>query len=277
METPNPVIYLFLAVGCLSGAAGIVVWIIGYFRGRGQGENARQDSERAPAPNLELERGRASSPPVEAASETLSPTTPSASSERQLAPDEQELLRVVRTVEGKPVVLVRGNRYDRLQDIKDALAERDAAEAVHALLAFAEGWLPALKHIPSQAPPPSAETEEMFLKMLREADLFASGRKPSLLSGGGSVLTAMDQSFQDLVTSPGSRLVAPAEQINSLVQQRLQDRPDLRKHGIIRISTSMDGSLRFHVGLKSFDAVDDITDPQVRALIADAIQEWSED
>ncbi len=278
MENITPVIYLFLALGCLIGSVGIIIWLVGYFRGRDQEETVQRDQETPPAPEPEPEEVR------------LAPSRPGASapappvpSKQTVQTNEQELLRVIRTEAGQAIVMVHGKRYQRLKDIRDGRAERDAAEGLHALLTFAEGWLPALKQA-SPLPPPKesdADAREAFLAMLRQADAFSSGqhgRLSPLLSGSSSVISNMDQSIQGVITShPGKSLVAPAEQINNLVQRRLQDRPDLRKHGIISVTTSKEGDLQFHVGLQTFAVVEDITAPQVRALIQDAIREWSED
>jgi hypothetical protein len=95
---------------------------------------------------------------------------------------------------------------------------------------------------------------------------------------GGSTIAAVDKSMRDLVSPPPlDSLLTPADQINGLVQRRLEDRPDMAKHGHIRLTTGKDGGLRFHVGLQTFTAVDDIPDLKVRALIQDVIREWKED
>ena len=40
------------------------------------------------------------------------------------------------------------------------------------------------------------------------------------------------------------------------------------------MGTYEDGGLRIHVGLYTYKSVDDVPDPQSRALIRDVIREW---
>ena len=181
--------------------------------------------------------------------ETRDPTTGSASA----SAGEPELLRVSRTGKGDIVIHVRGRRYRHLREITDPQVGRDTIEALKTVLAFAEGWLPASP--PTPVPPPARKSsvdEEAFMERLRRANLFAA-KGPSRPSSAG--------------------LVIPAEAINELVQERLQERPELAAQPI-RLSTEPDGRLRIDVGLQSFESVGDIPEPAVRSLIQDAIREW---
>ena len=63
------------------------------------------------------------------------------------------------------------------------------------------------------------------------------------------------------------------EEVNDLVQRRLQQEPDLADH-LITLTTAIDGSLRIYVDHDVFQGVGEITNPRVRALIQDAIREW---
>ena len=63
------------------------------------------------------------------------------------------------------------------------------------------------------------------------------------------------------------------DEIDDLVQQRLQKRPDMAERRV-RLTTGEGGALCIHVDQQTFDAVDDIPDLQVRVLIQDAIREW---
>jgi hypothetical protein len=69
--------------------------------------------------------------------------------------------------------------------------------------------------------------------------------------------------------------LTPADAINGVIQQRLEDRPDLARHNV-RLTTGQDGGLRFHVGLQTFAAAEEISDPEIREFVQDAIQEWRE-
>ncbi len=173
---------------------------------------------------------------------------------------EQELLRVSRTKKGSLAVFVQGQRYRRLLEITEPQVGHETIAALKAVLTFAEGWLPS----PSQpAPRRSTVDEEAFLEQLRQSDLFSLD-KPSGLRGRPGRRTPPRQ-LEPLLT--------PADEINDLVRQRLREQPELARHSI-RLTTGEDGGLCIHVGLQTFDAVNDIPDLQVRALIQDTIREW---
>jgi hypothetical protein len=213
--------YLILALAALAMAGGLLVWVIRY----------------------------AGSKDGSSSGERLNPTTAGTS-----APEgEQELLRVSRTQKGKLVVVVQGRRYRHLREIADPQVGRETIEALKAVLAFAEGWLPTSPQAPSQpASGKSTVDEEAFLEQLSRSDLFSAG-----------------------VTPASSRVgpLMPVEAINDLVQERLRKRPDLAGWHIF-LTTERDGTLRFYVGPQSFESVDDIPEPEVQALIRDAIREW---
>jgi hypothetical protein len=230
--------FLLVIVAFISALVGaLLTWIVGYLTGGDQGERQRNK----PA----VTAGR------------LGP-------EDAAPPGEQELLRVSRVNDDRLAVFVQGRRCRRLQEITDRQVGRETIEALKAVLAFAESWLPALRQAPPQ-PAPSKTTvdEETFLEQLRQRDLFSLG-EPSGSPGQPRKRTAPPP------------LLTPAEEIDNLVQQRLQERPDMARHSI-RLTTGADGSLCIHVGLQTFEAVNDVPDLEVRALIQDAIREWEGD
>jgi len=63
-------------------------------------------------------------------------------------------------------------------------------------------------------------------------------------------------------------------EIDDMVQQRLEERPDLARHRI-RLTTGEVG-LSIQVDQQTFDTIDDVPDPQIKALIQDAIREWED-
>jgi hypothetical protein len=164
-----------------------------------------------------------------------------------------ELLRVSRTGNGGLAVYVQGQRYHHLQEIKDPQVGCETIEALKAVLTFAEGWLPSLQqNSPQCTIRKPAVNEQVFLEQLDRGGLLSprSPARPPL---------------------PGPLI--PVEVINDLVQKRLQERPDLSRWPIC-LTTGVGGSLRIYVGLQTFEAVDDIPQLEVRALIHDAIREW---
>ena len=215
--------YLVLALAALAMAGGLLVWVIRY----------------------------AGSKDSSSSGERLNPTTVGTS-----APEgEQELLRVSRTQKGKLVVVVQGRRYRHLREIADPQVGRETIEALKAVLAFAEGWLPTSPQAPSQpASSKSTVDEEAFLEQLSRSDLFSAGVSPA------------SSQVEPLI---------PVEAINDLVQERLRKRPDLAGWHVF-LTAEVGGDLRIYVGPQSFESVDDIPEPEVRALIRDAIREWED-
>ena len=158
---------------------------------------------------------------------------------------EQELLCVSRTEKGDLAVFVQDQRYRRLSEIKHPQVRSEAIAALKAMLTFAEGWLLSTAPKSPQPVPTTPVVEQAaFLTELRQ-------QAPS--------------------HTPESRTFV--DEINDLVQQRLQERPALAEHRI-HLTTGKDGGLRIHVGQQTFDAVSDIPDLEVRALIQDTIREW---
>ena len=220
-------VYLALALAALAGAGLLLVWVIRYTGSRDGGKP--KDQPQAPA--------TAETPPM-LAEPTLT--------------EERELLRVARTDKGVVGVFVQGQRYHRLQEIRDPQIGCETIEALKAVLTFAEGWLPLKQTTAQAAARKSTVDEEAFLEQLRSSNLFSAGSSSRL--------------------SPSEPLI-PVEVINNMVQERLRKRPDLAAQRIF-LATESRGTLRIYVGMQSFEAVDDIPNAEVRALIQDAIHEW---
>ena len=213
--------YLFLALAALAMAGGLLVWVIRYVGSRDGGK-----------PEGNPDSMTTADPPQAG---------------------EQELIRVSRTEKGKLVIFVQGQRRRHLREITDPQVGRETIEAIKAVMAFAEGWLPASRHVSPQPPPGASDAdEEAFLERLRQTDLFSARRVP-----------------KPTVSEP----LIPVEAINDLVQQRLQERPELTDRHV-NMTTEADGSLRIYVGPRSFESVDEIPETAVRTLIQDAIHEW---
>lgn len=234
MGTLGPEFFL-LVVAVVSALAGaLITWLIGY---------VNREQQRHP-------------PPSTAAQAEPGDYTPA---------DARELLRVSRTKKGL-AVFVQGQRYRHLREVADSQVGRETIEALKATLAFSEGWLPTPQRAPSHpAPEESTVDQETFLDQLRQSDLFPSGGSPRSGRDAGPYGT-MSEPLQ-----PGP--LPLVEEIDDLVQQRLRERPELAGQPV-RLTSGAGGGLRIYVGLQSFDSVDEIPNPQVRALIRDAIREW---
>lgn len=180
--------------------------------------------------------------------------------------DDVELLRVSRTAQGDVIVFVQGEPRQHLREIKDFQQGQDTVTALRAVLAFAEGYLPvgASTQAETSAPAPSEPPidEETFLERLKQTDLFPLEEpKPTLW---GATLSRKAQPLTPLTT--------PADQINELLQSRLES--SSFSHRDIQITTGKDGGICIYVGAQRFTTVEEVPDAEIRALIQGAIDEW---
>jgi len=235
MESPPSFAYLFFAVAVFVIVVGGFVWLVGYIGGKGE----KKPQERK-------------WPSMSATS--AGPETPAPAGER-------ELLRVSRTENDELAVFVQGQHHRHLREIADPQVGRETIQAIKAVLEFSKDWLPAIRQpaAPSTSSPEIGADQETFLA---QSPPPASKKLPGLLTS--------------LQTQTPSNLLDPlplVDEIDDLVQQRLQKQPGLATRHI-RLTTGTAGGLRVYVDQQAFDAVDDISDPQVKAIIQDAIREW---
>jgi hypothetical protein len=177
---------------------------------------------------------------------------------------EQELLRVSRTDAGELTVFVQGQPCNRLRDISDPRAGREAIEALQATLAFAEGWVPFIQKELTEAAVstgPTKPQERHPREPLRPIRPASDSTSATVVRPG--------------VREPGSMLdpLAMVEEIDALVQRRLKERSDLADR-LITLTVGLGGGLRIYMDQQAFQTVDEVDDPHVRALIQDAIREW---
>jgi hypothetical protein len=236
-------IFLVLALALLAMAGGMGVWLFSYVKKEG------------------LDSPKRERPPV-----TETPPKLEASAQS----DVRELLSIYRMEKGDLAIFVQGERYHHLREIRDQRLGNETVEAIKHVMTFAEGWLPTIQQPTPQSTSSRQESttvdEEAFLEQLRQKDLFPV-EKPS---------TGLFSSRRRRKASrPLTPLRTPAEEINELVQKRLQERRGEIKQDIY-LSTGVDGSLCIRVGLQTCTSPDDIADPQIRALVQDAVREWEE-
>ncbi len=231
-------VYLLFPVLVFAAAVGGFVWLISYIGGKGK--KSSHESERQP----------------------VSVTSSEAKAPAQM--DEQrDLLCVSRTKDGL-VISVQGQRRHRLQEITDPRVVRETIEAIKAVLEFSEGWLPATRQqvVQLASSPEDNLDHETFLTQLRQSPPPASKKPSGLLAS--------------LQRQTPSNLLDPlhlVDEIDDLVQQRLRERPELAQRHV-RLTTGATGGLRIYVGQQAFDAVGDVPDSQIKALVQAAIREW---
>jgi len=217
MSTLPPEFFLFVVAIISAIFGGLLIWLVGYISGD--------------------------------KSYNQSPTAATSTEPEAACTDEQELLRVSRTKRGI-VVLVQGQRYRHLREVANSQMGHETIEALKAVLAFAEGWLPTPRQSPPASPKPTVAPGN-FLDQLRQRD-----------------------KFSDKTSEPSQPGPLPmVREINELVQQRLRKQPELIKQNV-RLISGEDGNLCIYVGQQTFSSVGDIPDPQVQTLIRDAIREW---
>lgn len=235
-----PPAFFLIVVAVISAiVGGTLTWLIGYIN-RGWGE---KEAQSRPAP-AEKPSASDASPADDSDAAAVLEEAVAAESEDQA---EHELLRVSRTKEAL-VVFVQGQHRRHLDELVDPQARQEAIDALQAIVTFAEGWLPTPEE-PTHVP---AFDENAFLEQLQG--------EPPLTKVGN-------------VAEPASDLLPFVQEIERLVQRRLESRPDLAEREI-RITTDLMGNLRIYVGQQGFDSAADISDAEVRTLIQEAIREW---
>ena len=164
-----------------------------------------------------------------------------------------DLLRVVASKSG-PTVVIRGEQRQHLRDIRDRETGEEAVTAVKAVLAFAEGWLPALQE---EGDPPDV-----------------SGT-PSRGHVRGAGHPRQQHGPTTGAVGPGSaadplRLV---EEIDRLLQRRLEGHPEFAEEGI-RLTRDVKGRLLIYVGQDRYRSAGEIPDDDVARFIRETIQIW---
>jgi len=241
MDTIPSSVFLLVVLALLAMAGGLGVWLYNYVKNQG------------------LDSPKRERPPIT--------ETPKSGDAAQAG--ARELLSIYRMEKGDLAIFVQGERYHHLREIRDTRLGNETVEAIKHVMAFAEGWLPSVQQQTPQPPAPPESTAmdaEAFLEQLRQRDLFPAEKPAPGLLGARRRRSA---------PQPLPPLRTPADEINELVQKRLQARPGGIKPDI-HLSTGDDGSLRIRVGLQTCASPDDIADPQMRALVQDAIREWKE-
>jgi hypothetical protein len=70
------------------------------------------------------------------------------------------------------------------------------------------------------------------------------------------------------------KLLSVIQEIDKILQEKLDDSP-LSNKGI-QLMENQHQEIRIWVGLQSYDAVDDVPDPEIRALILESVKEWED-
>jgi hypothetical protein len=68
------------------------------------------------------------------------------------------------------------------------------------------------------------------------------------------------------------RPASMVEQINAILEKRLQERPELSRG--IRLAEGPGGAIKVYVGIDSYNGIDDVPGAEIRELIREAVAEW---
>lgn len=91
-------------------------------------------------------------------------------------------------------------------------------------------------------------------------------------------IRAMTEGSSELsFPAPGLRSPTPtlAEQLDEILQDLLRQRPEL-PYRAVRFETLRDGTLGITVGSQRYHRPEDVPDPDLRALLQEAIRQWAE-
>jgi len=164
-----------------------------------------------------------------------------------------DMLRVVASKSG-PTVLIRGERRQHLRDIRDRETGEEAVAAVKAVLAFAEGWLPALR-------------------------AHRQISQPDEVSSPGSTTRSTHPRPESVVrSSPGASGSPPdplrlVEEIDALLQSRLAQHPQFAQEGI-RLTRDVNGRLLIYIGRDRYRSPAEIPDGEIATFIRETIRIW---
>lgn len=198
------------------------------------------------------------------------PSTAATLEATELSPDDgKELLRVSRSRAGALVVFVQGQHYHHLRGVTDPAAQQEAIEAINTVKTFGEGVVPASQPTPPQTiprpPTPANAPPNLELPVRASRKSFARSPAPSSPVPGRSAALRQPGHFLDPLTF--------VDDIDELVQQRLMEQPGFSER-YVHLEAGPGGGIRIHIDHQIFEAVGDITDPQIRRLIQEAIREW---
>jgi hypothetical protein len=152
--------------------------------------------------------------------------------------------------------------------VRNALApdeKRRLIELLTVIRPYLEGGLP------PQAPAMPAPAPRPAMPAPRPAPMtaFAAPAAPAAetLAPDGTPKTLINPDDKKVMASLG--MIA---QIDAILQWRLATSTFARRG--IRVTESPEGGVHVEVGLEKFEAVDDVTDPEVKAFIKASIAEW---
>ena len=205
-------------------------------------------------------------------------------------PRQDEMMRVLRNPDtGRVMVEVEGRRYEHIREIEDAQVGRRVLWAIADLIRFTGGVATNPQAVRSASaavdweegtPAPVPGTGRAW----SPPPAMSPAAMPPTSGAGASPPTSLSQSmrafFQRGFSPAPSGSAAPApnsfvEQIEVILQRRLGALDTPLPHEV-HIQSGPEQRLQIQVGREVYGSVDEVADPQVRALIQAAVSEWEQ-
>jgi len=266
----SPMLLLGALVG-LVGLAGLVfVLALGYLRSQSK-KQAREEPRTGPHMEPRTERGQSAQPGRISEPEPADVVLPESP---QAADQQGEVMRVLRDAErGRVLVQVGGRRYARLREIEDAQVGRRVLWAIADLIRFTGGMAANAQVVRSAAQ--EVRWEEAPPTETRPAAApINAGAGPGAVGVGQSVSEFFRRGFGPApVSTPAPESRSFVEQIEVILQGQLAALDVPLPHEV-HVSAGPDQRLQIQIGRERYGSVDEVPDPQVRALIRAAVAEW---
>lgn len=231
--------------------------------------------------------------PVQTPAEVLPMDTAPQPNPEQTGPAAVELLRLLRSPDGRLIVEVAGRQYTRLADVTDKKTGQFILKLAACLLSFTNGMVvtPAGVRSFSLPPvtPPEPMTAELPLPPRAEPppppppSVPPAKSRPVLSTPPLSRLSSPEPqpaprrgSLLGRPPAPSKSILPPlnlADEINEIVQARLVASP-LAASTEIKITADPGGGIRINVNGQYYAAPDDVPNPEARELIKAAIKQW---
>jgi hypothetical protein len=208
--------------------------------------------------------------------------SPAAVGEDVPEPGAIQLMEVWQDSEGYLVIEVEGQRYRRLFEIRDGAVGRHVLDTVNRLVAFAKGQESRVSSsappvtpeaAPADVPSPADASTPTETTADKETQIFLEGMQQQDETRPQKSRVTVDPVPFRSTGAQRDITLNLADEIEQLLQIRLRASSEFSQR-YIHVGNAPDGGLRFEVDGARYDALDEIPDLDVQALIRAAISDW---
>ncbi|MBI3240827.1 MAG: hypothetical protein HYZ49_00835 [Chloroflexi bacterium] len=212
----------------------------------------------------------ASETPV--ASEAEPPPAPPVSTAPEPNPAFAEVAKLVRTPDGLLALQADGNFYLRREDIADPKLMA-ALNELERFLKKEEALPPVARPSVTASPEPPAPSKPVE-DLNGKSVVYMSAREAAQVPLTAPSMDILKQYryLREREKQPEIKIKTVLEEIDELVQAKIADTP-LAQRGL-KVAADVTGAALFWIDGRSYSAVDEVPDPEARALVKAAIQEW---